>query len=260
MEQPPSLPEVQSATPKAPGMSLMARLMNIFAGPGEVFDDIKTSAPTATNWLVPAVLFALVGVISCIVMFSQPAIVQQIREQQAKKMEEMAKAKNMSQADADKMTAAAEKLMGPTTLKIIGSVVITIVGFVRVLWWGLLLWLVGKILKKPFGYAKSLEMFGLASMVTVLGGVVTILIAVMLGRIVATLSLVLLVKDFDIDRKTHLLLGTVNLFYFWQVGVLSVGVAKLSGVTFMRVLPLVVICYIFTELLLIYMGLGQFAL
>src|SRR5262249_30271416 len=106
----------------------------------------------------------------------------------------------------------------------------------------------------------SLEMFGLASMVTVLGGVVTILIAVMLGRIVATLSLVLLVKDFDIDRKTHLLLGTVNLFYFWQVGVLSVGVAKLTGVTFMRVLPLVVICYIFTELLLIYMGLGKFAL
>ena len=69
-----------------------------------------------------------------------------------------------------------------------------------------------------------------------------------------------LVKDFDVTRKSHLLLGTVNLFYFWQVGVVSVGVAKVTGATFTRALPLVFICYAFTELLLIYTGLGQFAL
>jgi hypothetical protein len=193
-------------------------------------------------------------------VFSQPAIVQQIREQQAKKMDELVKAGKMSQADADKAAAVTEKFTGPTMLTIFGSVVVTLIGFVRVLWWGLLLWLVGKILKKPFGYAKALEIFGVASMVTVLGAVVGILLAVMLGRMIATPSLVLLVKDFDITRKTHLLLGTVNIFYFWQVGVLSVGVAKLTGVTFMRALPLVIICYVFTELLLIYTGLGQFAL
>jgi hypothetical protein len=260
MEQPPSFPEIQPATPKLPAMSLMARLTNVFAGPGEVFDDVKPSSPTATNWLVPALLFALVGVISCIITFSQPAIIQQIREQQAKKMDEMVKSGKMTQEQADKGAAVAEKFMGPTVLTIFGSVAVTIVAFIRVLWWGLLLWLIGKILKRPFGYAKALEIFGLGSMITVLGAVVGILLAVMLGRMIATPSLVLLVKDFDITRKTHLLLGTVNLFYFWQVGVLSVGVARITGATFMRALPLVIVCYAFTELLLIYTGLGQFAL
>jgi len=260
METPPSLSEVQPTAPSPPPMSLIARLMNIFAGPGEVFDDIKATSPAASNWLVPALLFALVGVIACIVIFSQPAIVQQIHDQQAKKMDEMVKAGKMSQADADKATAMAEKFTGPTMLMIFGSVGSIIMSFVRLLWWGLLLWLVGKILKKPFGYVKAMEIFGLASMVTVLSAVVGILLAVMLGRMIATPSLMLLLKDFDVTRKTHLLLGTVNLFYFWQVGVVSVGVAKVTGVTFMRALPFVIICYAFTELLLIYTGMGQFAL
>jgi len=175
-------------------------------------------------------------------------------------MDDLVKAGKMTQADADKAAAMAEKFTGPTMLMVFGTVGITIISFVRVLWWGLLLWLVAKILKKPFGYVKAMEIFGLASMVTVLGAVVGILLAVILGRMIATPSLVLLVKDFNVTRKTHLLLGTDNIFYFWQVGVASVGVAKVTGVPFMRALPPVIICYIFTELALIYTGLGQFAL
>lgn len=260
MEQPPPISELQSATPQPSPMSLPARLLNVFASPGEVFDGIKASLPAASNWLAPALLFALVGMISCFVMFSQPAIVQQIHEQQAKKMDELVKAGKMSQADADKGAAMAEKFTGPTMLTIFGSVAVVIMSFVRLLWWALLLWLVGKVLKGPLGYVKALETFGLASMITVLGAVVGLLLAVILGRMIATPSLVLLVKDFDITRKTHLLLGTVNIFYFWQVGVLSVGVTKVTGVPLIRALPLVIICYVFTELLLIYTGLGQFAL
>jgi hypothetical protein len=260
MEQPPSLSEVQPTAPTPPPMSLMARLMNVFAGPGEVFEDIKATIPAVSNWIVPALLFALVGVISSIVIFSQPAIVQQIHEQQAKKMDELVKAGKMSQADADKAAAIAEKFTGPTILMVFGTVGSVIMSFVRLLWWGLLLWLVGKILKRPFGYVKAMEVFGLASMITVLGAVVGIMLAVMLGRMIATPSLTLTVPNFDVTRKTHQLLGTVNLFYFWQVGVVSVGVAKVTGVAFIRILPLVIICYAFTELLLIYTGMGQFAL
>ena len=241
-------------------MSLMARLMNVFASPGEVFEDVKTNPPAASNWLAPALLFAVVGVVSSIVIFSQPAIVQQVHEQQAKKMDELVKSGKMSQADADKATAMAEKFTGPAMLKIFGSVGAVIASFVRLLWWALILWLLGKVLKKPFGYAKALEVIGLASMITVLGGLVTILLTVNLARMIATPSLALIVTDFDVTRKSHLMLGTVNLFYFWQVGVLSSGLAKLAGVPFLRAMPLVVACWILQELLLIFSGLGQFAL
>ena len=145
-------------------------------------------------------------------------------------------------------------------LKIFGSVGAVIASFVRLLWWALILWLLGKALKKPFGYGKALETTGLASMITVLGGLVTILLTVNLARMIATPSLALIVTDFDVTRKSHLMLGTVNLFYFWQIGVLSAGLAKLAGVSFLRALPPVLVCWILQELLLIFSGLGQFAL
>jgi hypothetical protein len=260
MEQPPSLSEVQPATPKPPAMSLMARLVNVFAGPGEVFEDIKASPPATSNWLVPVLLFALVGVISSIVIFSQPAIVQQIHEQQTKKMDEMVKSGKMSQADADKAAAIADRFTGPTILAIFGSVGAVIAGFVRMVWWALILWLLGKALKSPFGYGKALEVFGLASMITVLGSIVTILLTVILGRMIATPSLALLVNGFDATRKSHQMLGAVNIFYFWQIAVLSVGLAKVANVPLMRTLPLVLVCWVLQELLLIFTGMGQFAL
>lgn len=238
----------------------MARLMNVFASPGEVFEDIRASPPAVPNWLVPALLFAVMGIISSMVMFSQPAIVQKIHEEQAKKMDEMVKSGKMSRADADKAEAMAEKFTGPTMLKIFGSVASVIASFVRLLWWALILWLLGKVLKRSFGYGKALEVIGLASMITVLGSLVTILLIVNLGRMIATPSLALTIPDFDVTRKSHLMLGTVNLFYFWQIGVLSVGLAKLAQVSFIRALPLVLTCWILQELFFIFTGLGQFAL
>lgn len=260
MEQPPPISEIQSVPSKPPAMSLMARLMNVFAGPGEVFEDIRASPPAVPNWLVPALLFAVMGIISSMVMFSQPAIVQKIHEEQAKKMDEMVKSGKMSRADADKAEAMAEKFTGPTMLKIFGSVASVIASFVRLLWWALILWLLGKVLKRSFGYGKALEVIGLASMITVLGSLVTILLIVNLGRMIATPSLALTIPDFDVTRKSHLMLGTVNLFYFWQIGVLSVGLAKLAQVSFIRALPLVLTCWILQELFFIFTGLGQFAL
>jgi hypothetical protein len=77
---------------------------------------------------------------------------------------------------------------------------------------------------------------------------------------IATPSLALAVKDFDVTRKSHLMLGTVNIFYFWQIGVFSAGLAKLANVRFLRAMPLVLVCWILQELLLIFSGMGQFAL
>ena len=39
-------------------MSLAARLLNVFATPGDVFDDVKVAPASTANWLVPALLLA----------------------------------------------------------------------------------------------------------------------------------------------------------------------------------------------------------
>jgi len=67
MEEPPPIPEPilapepQPALPATPKMSLPARLLNVFAVPGEVFEDVKASVFCSSNWLIPALLFLAVS-------------------------------------------------------------------------------------------------------------------------------------------------------------------------------------------------------
>ena len=50
MEQPPPpLPQLEPPIAQAPRMSLGARLMNIFAVPGEVFSDLKAARASAAK-------------------------------------------------------------------------------------------------------------------------------------------------------------------------------------------------------------------
>ncbi len=235
--------------------------MNVFAAPGDVFEELKGKLPKVSNWLVPALLFVLVGIVSAVVMFSRPTIQQQIREQQAKKMDELVKAGKMSQADADRALEMTEKFTGPTMMAAFGIFFAAIGAFLRLLWWALLLWLAARwVLQRNPGYLKMLEVAGLGSMIVVLGAVVTVLLTAISGRMFMTPSLALLVNEFDVARKTHLLLAAVNVFYLWQMVVFAIGLSKLTDVPFGRTLPLTLACYIGQELLFIFCpGLGQMA-
>ncbi len=76
------------------------------------------------------------------------------------------------------------------------------------------------------------------------------------------LGVVRAITDFEASRKSFLLLGAANVFSFWLVGVLSVGLARLAGVPFLRAAWFVFAAWIIQESLfaLLAGGLGQFAL
>lgn len=246
--------------PPAP-TSLAARLLNIFAAPGEVFDEVRAAPATAGNWLVPTLLSAVAGALAAVLIFSQPAIVQQLHEQQARAMDQQVKAGKMTQAQADQAIGMIDKFSGPAMLKIFGSVTAVIGSFIRLFWWALVLWLLAKFfLKADVGYLKAAEAVGLSTMISLLGGIVGLLLVVNLGKMFSSPSLALAVSDFDAQKKSHLLLGAVNVFSFWFIGVLSSGLARLAGVPFGRALFLVLGYWILQELALIFSGLGQMAL
>ncbi len=247
-------------------MSLAARLLNVFAIPGEVFAGVKASRLSIGNWLVPALLSAVVGVLTAIVVVSQPAIQRQmhdLKERQAKALEQQVKAGKVKQADADRAQAVTRAITEPATLKALGGLAAAMVSVARVFWWALVLWLLSRLfLKVRLGYLKTLEVAGLALMISVLGAVVMLLLMVNLPKLFATTSLASAVSDFDASRKSHLLLGAANVFSFWLVGVLSVGMAKLAGVPFLRAAWFVFAAWIIQESFFILVGgvLGQFAL
>lgn len=102
--------------------------------------------------------------------------------------------------------------------------------FITPFWGGLILWLVGSFaLKAPFPYLKAVEIAGLANMILVLDVVVRTLLVLITGNLFATLSLTLVVKDFDPQNTLYSLLALVNVMTFWLLAVRSVGLARLTG-------------------------------
>ncbi|MGB7767846.1 MAG: YIP1 family protein [Verrucomicrobiia bacterium] len=261
MEPIPPTVEAPSIEPPAPTMSLAGRLLNVFAAPGDVFGEIKAAPPRVANWLVPVLIYALAGVISLCIIFAQPAIRQTIHDQQVKAMDKLVQQGKMTQAQEDQALPVMEKFMGPAMLAVFGSVGIVIYSFVSLFGWALVLWLLGRwFLQARFDYLKAVEVAGLASMIIVLGIIISTLLAVILGRLYAGPSLALLVSEFDPKNRGHLLLGAANIIYLWHAGVLAIGLAKLTGGSITKAFAVVFGFWVLIESLLIAVGLGQWAL
>lgn len=227
-------------------MSLPARLMNVFAVPGDVFEEVKSTRRSVGNWLVPALIGCVVGIVSVVIVLSQPAIQQQLREKQEqameKKFEELIQAGKLTREQADQQMAAVGKFFGGAFQKVMGAVGVVFYSFARVFFWALVLWLVARwLLQARIGYMKAAEVSGLAGMIGVLGAIVALLLRVNFSNPAASPSLALTVGEFDEKNVTHMLLAMVNLFDVWQVGVMASGLARLAGVPFLRaVMPLIV--------------------
>jgi hypothetical protein len=77
---------------------------------------------------------------------------------------------------------------------------------------------------------KAVEAAGLSNIIMVLASIITTLLIVSMGNIMASPGLGLLViKKFDVYNATHLVLAAVNVMALWVLAVRSLGLARLSG-------------------------------
>jgi hypothetical protein len=220
--------------PTAPRMSLAGRLTNLYAAPTEVFDEIK-SAPTRTaNWLTPAIMLMVLSWVSGWLIFSQPAIQQQISDISNRAVDRQVEKGKLTSSQADQARAAVEKYgsIGYKVGAVIGPVFMALV---TPFWGGLVLWLVGSfVFKAPFPYLKAVEIAGLANMILVLDVVVRTALILITGNLFSTLSLSLLVKDFDPQNTLHSVLALVNVMTFWLLTIRALGLARLTGVSVVK--------------------------
>jgi hypothetical protein len=229
MEEPPPITETMpSEPPPVPTMSLAARLLNVFAIPGDVFDEVKKTASSVGNWLVPTLLLMAVGLVGVRLVYSQPAVQQQMREMNDRIFQKLVDKGRLTQEQADRQRDASEA----------GSKVSPYVGFVfsaiiSPFWWGLIIWLVGKkAFKGGFTFMKAVEVAGLSSAISVLESIVTTLLSVSLGSLNGSPSAALLVKNYDPQNTSHALLSLANVMTVWVLAVRAIGLARLSGTRF----------------------------
>jgi hypothetical protein len=235
MEQTPPTQDFQSEAPLPPVMSLAGRMTNVVAAPGEAFDAVKNSPPCPANWVAPALLLILISWIGTAIIFSQPAINQQMTEITEQAMQKQFEKANVPSEQAERARPIGEKwaLIGA---KIAAGIVPVFVGFVVPFIWGLFVWLIGaKAFNGAFTYMKAVEAVGLASVIDALEALVRTLLVLSLNNVYATPSLALLVmKGFDPHNTMHGLLSAVDVMTFWLLAVRSVGLARLGNISFAK--------------------------
>jgi len=234
MEEPQLPSEPQPEAPQPPSMSLWSRLFNVFATPGDVFQEVKDAKVSTANWLVPSLILIVVSWVSSVLIFSQPSINHQLSEITEQAIQKQVERSKMSEQQAEQARAMGEKWAG-ISAKIGAALTPVIAGFVTPFFWGLIVWGVGVgLLKAKFPYMKAVEVVGLANMINVLEIILRTLLIVGLGNLYASTSLVLLVKQFDPQNTVHSLLALVNVMTFWLLAVRGIGLARLSGVSFAK--------------------------
>lgn len=85
------------------------------------------------------------------------------------------------------------------------------------------------IFKSEMSFIQSMEINGLASMIAVLGTVLTTLLTVIYGKLGMTPGLILLIGQYNPTNKLHIILSVLNLTSLWYIAVLALGLSRLSG-------------------------------
>lgn len=217
-----------------PSTSLLGRFAGIYVAPREIYDEIRELEPRAAHWVLTMILSILVGVASVQVIFSQPAILDQAREQRVKQVEQQL-ARGKIQAHQAERTRAAMENLSPALIKILGSVG-ALIG--SVIWFLILTTFLACVGRWGLGvrvpFSKWLEIVGLANVIPILGGIVGSLLMVIQESLFASASPVIFLASVDLSKPLHAALASLNVFTLWYLSVLSIGVARVASVSFAR--------------------------
>lgn len=206
----------EQTEPPVEATSLFGRLFNVFAAPGEVFNELRQAQLAHSNWVVPVLLSIMAGVLFSVVVFSQPDIVAGVFAQQESAITAQVESGKMSQEQADKTLAAMRQFQSGKMMMIFGSLGAVFATGILFVVLSLMMWvLTSKILKGDVTVLKTVEMVGLASMINVLGSLLTMMIVLLKGNILAGPNAALIVGTFDQANYLHQFLSALSLVTIW---------------------------------------------
>lgn len=223
--------EQQPTSPQQPTVtSTMTRITNVFMAPTELYTEIAATPAKTTSWLIPYIVMIFLAIVSVYAVYNNPSLRQQVFDMQEKSMQKMVTEGKVTQDQMDRQMDGM-KNSGPVMFVVFGSgfqfVTISLLFFLG----SLLLWISAKVIIKYSGpYSKILEVYGLASWISVLGTIITMILINLMNNLFATPGGGILLGDsFDPLNSGHKLLASLNIFTLWNMALIGLGLAKISG-------------------------------
>lgn len=232
------MPEEIHPPQESSEMSLSDKFVGILTSPAEVFQSIIATEAKTSNWMIPLILSIVFAVGFTIVVFSQPAIQDEMSASQMLQFEKQIAEGKMTQEQADQAMAFSKP--GSPMFLVFGAIGIVFVVVFALFVYSLVYWIIGKIaFKSEVPYGKVLEVNGLAAFIAPVTTMVTMILVVAMGSLYAQPAASMVLDKVDPSDSMHKLLMAINLFEFWILYVTAVGLSKIWNVTIGKTLGVV---------------------
>ncbi|MDH4068903.1 MAG: YIP1 family protein [Ignavibacteria bacterium] len=242
-------------------MSFLDKVVNLFASPGELFEEIARTGITARNWLIPWLIYVLITIVTGQILVGNPSLSGQLesamRKQFDQSVEKSIIAGDMTQEEAEQ---AFETFASPRSpwfsLMSAGGTLFLSLAILFLL--GLIGWLLGRTaMNATAEFMKVVEVLGMVFIISGVEQVVTMALMLLTDSIYASPSLaLLLLPDVNLEDRTHLALAKLNLFTFWIIALVSIGLGKLFYRDSLKVFALVAALWVLWSLFSILEGIG----
>jgi len=238
--EPPPLEDIPEPT------SIGAKLFNIIATPGDVYEEMRYAKPRVVNWLVPVLLLMIANSIFTWIAFQNPAVVHGIQEQQAEQIRKsMARNPKMTEEKIEKAVEGAKKFMTPRIMAMFGIAGATGAVMVFLFAQGFVLWVVDRfLLRTNTDFMRFVEISGVAQIISVLSAIARMFIVQATGEVQLGTSLALLLADFDPANPVHLLINNLELFFLWYLGVVALGISTVTRASLVKSLVAVAVFWV----------------
>lgn len=220
--------QMDPAGPQNPEISSFGtRAVNVLSSPGELFAEVADAPVQGSSWIIPYMVMALLFVLMMFSMTNNPVLFDQMKEQQRDDIRSRVEEGSMSRAEADRASEIYEnqKLVMAVSAGF-GIIIVTAAYF------GIpfILRLCAKGLWKSGGtYKKTLEIYGLSSVIGIVGLLVTMLMMNLMNSLYAQPGgAYFLMDSFDSKDFGHNVLASLNLFTVWQVAVVGIGLSAVA--------------------------------
>jgi hypothetical protein len=240
-------------TPAPTTMSFTEKLTNIFVSPGELYEDVRQTPNTMSNWLIPLIIFIVVAVVTNQIMLHNPSLSGQLGSEIKKGFDQAIEQGKMTPEQAEKAYEFASPESKWFRIMQVGGIAIG--SPIALLIMALVYWLLGKWgMSGTAPYLKVIEVIGLTFLISTLEVIVTCLLQFLTDSVFASPSLALFVSPLDLHNKVHVALSKINIFTFWNLSVVSIGLSKLFQRDLPKVLVLVFALWILWSILSIVAG------
>ena len=204
-------------TEPAAEMNVFERIMNLFLTPSKTFEALIVKP----DWVTPLILFFLMFIATSILL---KEVIQ--REQAVVTKESIMKNPQIPDSQKEQTAEQAISMMKKFWAVGIGVGFIVVLGMY--LLGGLFIHLGGaKVLKGEGTYLQALSIFGYSGLIDVLAGIIKVPLMMVNETMRIDTGLGMLVAEGETRTPLYVFLSKFDIFTFWQLAVLIIGLSML---------------------------------